>query len=67
MDVCDCFLLSGGGLCDGPIPHPEESSLLWCVIVCDLETVPRWAVAPERNNKTWRTCELLRSKSGSDT
>ena len=28
MDVCDCFLLSGGGLCDGPIPHPEESYLL---------------------------------------
>jgi hypothetical protein len=20
-----CFFLSGGGLCDGPIPHPEES------------------------------------------
>jgi hypothetical protein len=21
----ECFVLSGGGLCDGPIPHPEES------------------------------------------
>jgi hypothetical protein len=27
--------LSGKGLCDGPIPRPEESFGLWCVIVCD--------------------------------
>jgi hypothetical protein len=25
-------------LCDGPIPHPEESYRLWCVIVCDVDT-----------------------------
>jgi hypothetical protein len=26
MDVCrDCCVLSGRGLCDGPIPRPEES------------------------------------------
>ena len=24
-------------VCDGPIPRPEESCRLWCVIVCDLE------------------------------
>jgi hypothetical protein len=29
--------LSDRGLCDGPIPRPEESYRLWCVIVCDLE------------------------------
>jgi hypothetical protein len=23
------------GLCDGPIPRPEESYQLWCAIVCD--------------------------------
>jgi hypothetical protein len=23
------------GLCDRPIPRPEESYRLWCVIVCD--------------------------------
>jgi hypothetical protein len=35
MDVCcECFVLSGGGLCDGPIPRPEESYRLWCVLVC---------------------------------
>ena len=26
------------GLCDGPIPRPEESYRLWCIIVCNLET-----------------------------
>ena len=37
-----CFagcVLSGIGLCDDPITHPEESCRLWCVIVCDLETL----------------------------
>ena len=39
MDVCcECCVLSGKGLCDGPITHPEESCRLWCVVVCDLET-----------------------------
>jgi hypothetical protein len=27
--------LSGRGLCDGPIPRPEESYRLWCVSECD--------------------------------
>jgi hypothetical protein len=31
-------VLSGSGLCDKPIPRPEESYRLWCVIVCDLQT-----------------------------
>jgi hypothetical protein len=41
MDGCPLWVLcvlSGGGLCDGPIPRPEEFCRLWCVIVCDLET-----------------------------
>ena len=39
MDVCcECCVLSGRGLCDGLITHPEESYRLWCVVVCDLET-----------------------------
>jgi len=29
---------SGRGLCDDLITRPEESSGLWCVVVCDLET-----------------------------
>jgi len=34
---CECFVLSGKGLCDGLITRPEESYRLWCVVVCDLE------------------------------
>jgi hypothetical protein len=29
------FVLSGRGLCDGPIPRPEESYRTWCVLECD--------------------------------
>jgi hypothetical protein len=32
---CKCCVLSGRGLCDGPITRPEESYRLWCIIVCD--------------------------------
>jgi hypothetical protein len=32
---CTMFVLSGRGLCDGPIPRPEESYRLWCVSECD--------------------------------
>jgi hypothetical protein len=37
MDVCVLwvFVLWGRGLCDGPIPRPEESYRLWCVSDCD--------------------------------
>ena len=35
---CECCVSLGRGLCDVPIPRPEESYRLWCVIVCDLET-----------------------------
>jgi hypothetical protein len=30
---CTVFVLTGRGLCDGPIPRPEESYRLWCVSV----------------------------------
>jgi len=35
---CECCVLSGRGLCDKLITHPEDLYWLWCVIVCDLET-----------------------------
>ena len=39
MDVCvECRVLSGRGLCDGPITGPEKSYRVSCVVVCDLET-----------------------------
>jgi hypothetical protein len=28
---CECCVLSGRGLCDGLVTHPEESYRLWCV------------------------------------
>ena len=34
----ECCVLSGRGLCDELITHPEESYQLWCVVACDLET-----------------------------
>jgi hypothetical protein len=35
---CECCVMSGTGPCDGPIPRPEETYRLWCVILCDLQT-----------------------------
>jgi len=35
---CECCVLSGRGLCDGLITHPEEFYRLWWVVECDLET-----------------------------
>jgi hypothetical protein len=37
IDVCLLWVvtLSGRGLCDGPIPRPEEPYRLWCVSECD--------------------------------
>jgi len=34
----ECCVLSGRGLCDGPITRPEKSYRLCCVVVCDQET-----------------------------
>ena len=36
---CECCVLSGRGLCDELITCPEKSYRLWCVVVCDLETL----------------------------
>jgi hypothetical protein len=35
---CECYVLSGRGLCDELITRPEESYRLWCVVDCDLGT-----------------------------
>jgi len=35
---CECRVLSGTGLCNELITHPEESYQLWFIVVCDLET-----------------------------
>ena len=35
---CECCVLSGRGLCDGPTIRSEESYRLWRVVVCEQET-----------------------------
>jgi hypothetical protein len=35
---CEYCVLSSKAVCDAPIPRPEQSYRLSCVIVCDLET-----------------------------
>jgi hypothetical protein len=39
MDVClcKCCVLSGRGLCEGPITRPEESYRVWCVELSVIE------------------------------
>jgi len=65
MDVCLLWVLcvlSGRGLCDELITHPEESYRHWCVVLCDLEMTwmrKPWptggggAVAPNDKNNGW--------------
>ena len=52
---CECYVLSGRGLCDELITRPEESYRLWCVIVCDLEAsrlrMPRQALGRSATEK----------------
>ena len=51
-DYCECWVLSGRGLCNGLITRPEEPCRVWCVVVCDHEPStlrmpwPTRAVAP---------------------
>ena len=56
---CECCVFSGRGLCDGPIPRPDDSYWVCCVVLCDLETswIRRlWptggAVKPKTNKQT---------------
>ena len=41
---CERCVLSDRGLCDELITRPEESYWLWCVVVCDLESL--WMRSP---------------------
>jgi hypothetical protein len=57
MSVCsECCVLSGRGLCEKLITHPDESYRLWCIVVCELENLvneealAHWgAFAPKTN------------------
>jgi hypothetical protein len=61
MDVCLLYsvcVLSGRGLCDGPIPRPEESYRLWCVSECDqvqIKTLDTYCEQVGRREKDYET------------
>ena len=50
---CECCVLSGRGLCDGPIPLPEESYRLWCVWVWS------WRLDNEALDP-WDCCDMIK-------
>ena len=45
---CECYILSGRGLCDGLIIRSEESYRMWRVVVCDQETSKMRRLKPTR-------------------
>jgi len=51
--------LSGRGLCDELITRPEESYRLWCVVVCDLETL-RTGAPYIYDNNSLRVNDLIK-------
>jgi hypothetical protein len=60
--VCsECCVLSGRGLCDGPITHPEESYRVWCVLMLSwsLDNEEALAVAPLKQIYTYIVCVYL--------
>jgi hypothetical protein len=50
---CECCVLSGRGLCDGPITHAEESYRGWCV--CDNENSSTRRPRPTMTVESWKT------------
>jgi hypothetical protein len=66
---CECCVLSGRGLCDGPIPRPEKSYRLCCVSECDqvnIHNVDTYCEQAGRRGKYYETkpmsrCILTRS------
>jgi len=73
MDVCcECYVLSGIGLCDELISRQEDSYRLCCVVVCDLENLKNEdamtrvvsqrhkkneTLFPSWQNESWQTFE----------
>jgi sugar lactone lactonase YvrE len=52
---CECCVLSGRGLCEEPITHPDESYRVWCDLVASTmrRLRPTRAVEP-RKKKLFR-------------
>jgi hypothetical protein len=59
---CAVFVLSGRGLCDRPIPRPDESYRLWCVSECDqVEIKPLYTCCEQvgRRGKDYETKPVI--------
>jgi hypothetical protein len=60
---CECCVLSDRGLCDELITVPEESYVLWCVVVCDLGILrmrrPWPALARSATGRKWSCTSLF--------
>jgi hypothetical protein len=56
-------VLSGRGVCDGPIPRPEESYRLWCVSECDQVKINNLDTCCEQVGRREKDCETNESCS----
>jgi hypothetical protein len=56
-------VLSGRGLCDGPISRPEESFRVWCVSECDQVKIkqPRHVLCVSRRGQDYEARRINRS------
>jgi hypothetical protein len=57
------FVLAGRGLCEGPIPRPEESYRLWCVFECDqvkIKTLNTYCAQGGIRGKDYETNSVFR-------
>jgi hypothetical protein len=59
------FVLSGRGLCDGPILRPEESYRLWCVFECDQVKINNLDTCCEQVGRKGRATNEDRHQEGS--
>jgi len=56
---CECCMLSGRGLSDGPITHPEKGYRVWFIQMSAIEETlrgglsPVWAVEPWNKNSSF--------------
>jgi hypothetical protein len=58
---CWVFVLSGRGLCDGPIPRPEESYRLWRVSEYDEVKINNLDTCCEQVGRRGKDCETKNS------
>jgi len=59
---CVCCVLSGRGLCDKLITHPEESYRLWCVVVWSRNVVNEEAIARVGPQRYGRRKKVLQGR-----